>query len=396
MGMIYFYVITNSAYTCAHGTIALRVVLYYWIFYGGGMVRLRCGSAWTRFRERKAARAFASFASASKQLPHSPLDDFLASRYSSEECSIRTAFGSFGGIRARSKNPLSAGSAKALREACRRGEQVKPTSGLAPGYVQCNVVILPASTRSTFLYLRFGIRGLARCWEWPRRAARTILRTSPKVPTSAQISRGTPCSKRGSWLTSRTTYATSGTTKWLHFSSDAPFRGKMNSWIVDSRPATSTWASTSRCTKRISKIFLRAPLRETWSYQCDRTLPRRLPASLMSRQRILPRMEDPCTTATLQNWPLVRGSSPSALGRRSGVRSYRGRPLLLGVWGDTAGGHRWCKAAPRYFSRSRAHVCRRFKKWKPRVPIARRSALQRSLPSAPRLAHAPARKENVM
>ena len=92
---------------------------------------------------------------------HRSLDDFLASRYSSEECSIRTAFGSFGGMRARSKNPLSAGSAKALREACRRGEHVKPTSGLAPGYVQCNVVILPAEHALHFLI--FALRNPRAC-----------------------------------------------------------------------------------------------------------------------------------------------------------------------------------------------------------------------------------------
>ena len=39
----------------------------------------------------------------------------------------------------------------ALRERIRRGEHRSDTSGLAPGYVQCNIVILPSDWAGDFL-----------------------------------------------------------------------------------------------------------------------------------------------------------------------------------------------------------------------------------------------------
>ena len=102
---------------------------------------------------------------------------------------------------------------QAARQAIRRGEWTGPTSGLAPGYVQGNLAILPAALAADFM--RFCQLNPKPC---PVLAAvppatRTCRRSGP-ISTSAPTSAATRCSATANWSTSRPTSPSIGATIW--------------------------------------------------------------------------------------------------------------------------------------------------------------------------------------
>ena len=96
---------------------------------------------------------------------------------------------------ARRERPETLAMGRAARLAIRRNQHAGPTSGLAPGFVQANLAILPAALAQDFLHF---------CHRNPKRATRTS-RLWAKISISAPTCRAIACGAPARASTSQTT-----------------------------------------------------------------------------------------------------------------------------------------------------------------------------------------------
>ena len=91
------------------------------------------------------------------------------------------------------------------RARIRIGEHTGPTSGLAPGFAQANLVILPADDALDFV--RFCVRNPKPCplLEVTDTGSPNPDRALAPTPTCAPTCRATACSQTARWSTSRPT-----------------------------------------------------------------------------------------------------------------------------------------------------------------------------------------------
>ena len=156
------------------------------------------------------------------------------------------------------------------RQRIRAGAFTGPTSGLAPGNVQANLVILPQALANDFL--RFAQANPRPC---PVLAVSepgdpTLPDTRRRISTSAPTCRAIASGATANWSRNRSTFVMSGATTWSASPSAARSRSRKRCSRTASRSATSPAAATCRCTAPPSSACRPACSTVRWWCRCGR------------------------------------------------------------------------------------------------------------------------------
>ena len=205
----------------------------------------------------------------------------------------------------------AAETAAADRARIRAGEHTGPTSGLAPGFAQANLVILPADDALDFL--RFCVRNPKPC---------PLLEvTDTGSPHPDQVSPPTPicaptCPATGSFTTvSSSTSRPTSPHYWradlVSFLLGCSFTFE---WALDRRRpagrAPASRASTSRCTSPTDAAVPRDLSTGRWWCRCGRSHPTPSPTSSRSPPAFPPCTAHRCTSATRRQLGIADLAAP--------------------------------------------------------------------------------------
>ena len=251
-----------------------------------------------------------------------------------------------------------------IRQACRAGRLTGPTPGLALGYVQANLVVVPRELAFDFLLFCHAQSEAVSAARRDRAGRPRAARSSPRTPTCAPTCRATASAATANWSTSRPTSATLWRDDLVAFLIGCSFTFE-NALLRAGVPVRHIEQGRNvpmyRTNRALSPggrfrgplVVSMRPLTPAQAVDGDAHL-RALPARA--------RRADPLRRPGRHRHPRPR---PAGLRRRGGDSARRGAGLL-GVRRDAAGGGDGGEAAAAADAQARAHVPDRPDRRRPR------------------------------